>query len=63
MALQPKLGILAQRRDRNDSLDCVDSLAARVCVGMPVIQASVEFIHWDDKRGRQTGLQGGQALD
>ena len=28
MAVQPKLGILAQRRDRNDPLDCLDSLVA-----------------------------------
>ena len=28
MAIQPTLGILAQRRDRNDPFDCLDSLVA-----------------------------------
>src|SRR5438552_3950580 len=37
MAVQPKLGILAQRRPRNDSLDCLDSLAAWVRVGPGVM--------------------------
>jgi hypothetical protein len=30
MAVQPTLGILAQRRDWNDPFDCLDSLVARV---------------------------------
>jgi hypothetical protein len=32
MALQPRLGILAERQHRNDSLDCIDSPAAWVCL-------------------------------
>ena len=32
MALQPRLGILAQQQHRNHSLDCVDSFAAWVRV-------------------------------
>ena len=30
MAVQPRLGILAQRRDRNDPFDCLDSIVTRV---------------------------------
>ena len=30
MAVQPTLGIWAQRRDRNDPFDCLDSLVAGV---------------------------------
>ena len=38
MALQSKLGILAQRRHRNDSIDCLDSLAAWICIGTGVTE-------------------------